>query len=55
MRIDREEPAEDGRGWVVCRVCGRRWDTTPEQDDLLARLFAHDAGHVLRVTGPGPP
>jgi hypothetical protein len=36
----RPEPG-DTTGHVVCRVCGRSWATTPEQDELLAELFDH--------------
>lgn len=26
-------------------MCGREWETTPEQDSLLAALDSHDATH----------
>ena len=48
VRVDRIAPSDDDFGWVVCRVCGLQWLTTPEQDELLADLFDHDATH-----GPG--
>jgi hypothetical protein len=45
VRVDRIAPTDDEFGFVVCRVCGLHWMTTPEQDELLADLFEHDAGH----------
>ena len=55
VQIDREEPGEDGTGWVRCRVCGLQWATTPDQDALLADLFAHDDTHGTTAPhGPAP-
>ena len=51
MQIDHAPNEGTTAGWVRCRVCGQHWDTTPEQDDLLAELFAHDAGHDAEAVG----
>ena len=45
MRVDRIAPTDDEFGFVVCRLCGREWTTTPEQDELLRQLFEHDDTH----------
>ena len=45
VRVERIAPSDDDFGFVVCRVCGLQWLTTPEQDELLADLFEHDATH----------
>jgi hypothetical protein len=53
VNVERLEPGDD-MGRVRCRECGLEWVTTPEQDALLADLFAHEAAHTgNRGTGTG--
>ena len=42
------------RGKLICRMCGHTWDTTPEEDVLLAHVFAHKAEHLHHTTGSAP-
>ena len=51
LNVERIAPSADGFGFVLCRVCGLQWVTTPEQDELLADLFEHDATHDVHPAG----
>lgn len=51
MNITRQSPTPTGPGIVTCQVCGRQWETTADQDTLLAELDAHDATHGRPETG----
>jgi hypothetical protein len=44
IEIRRVPPGAD-TGAVVCRICGHTWRTTPDQDALLAEIFAHEQTH----------
>jgi hypothetical protein len=51
VNITRRSPTPDGPGTVTCQDCGRQWETTGDQDTLLAELDAHDASHGRPPTG----
>ena len=48
VRIDARPATDDDVGTVTCRLCGKTWTTTPEQDALLAdapRARRHPTTH----------
>jgi hypothetical protein len=51
VNITRISPTPAGPGKVTCQDCGREWETTGDQDQLLAELDAHDASHGRPATG----